>query len=187
MQIFDTTKLYLGFPVYIISTTDREDNILVATMSSSYTLGDILIIGMSKLGHTAQQLTIDDKIAVNYLSSEQGLLADVAGFSSGEDNKIKAADLQTDFQFHNTIPYLSNSMVTLFATITQIVEDENYYHMFLKIDSRMVNENLLNDREKLIYKKIDPLLYLGDGARRAYKSTKENITFSGSFLKDSKK
>ena len=173
MKTYQTSKLYLGGAVYIVSTTDKNNNILVSTMSSSYSLGNILVMGMSKAGNTAKHIQIGDSIALNYLFDYQQALSNIAGYSSGNENVNKSKELNIEFAFHHNTPYIRESMIAIIAKVDNIVEDENYLHFFLKVDKRLVNEKILSDEEKIVHAELKPLIYLGDELKRVYKKTDE--------------
>lgn len=45
-QSFETSKLYYGFPIFILGYQDQTHGYNVTTCSSSYSLGDWLVIGV---------------------------------------------------------------------------------------------------------------------------------------------
>ena len=45
-QSFNTSKLYYGFPIFILGYQDKNFGHNITTCSSSYSLGDWLVIGV---------------------------------------------------------------------------------------------------------------------------------------------
>ena len=45
-QSFKTSKLYFGFPIFILGYQDQNFGHNITTCSSSYSLGDWLVIGV---------------------------------------------------------------------------------------------------------------------------------------------
>ena len=45
-QSFETSKLYYGFPIFILGYQDQTHGYNVTTCSSSYSLGDWLVMGV---------------------------------------------------------------------------------------------------------------------------------------------
>ena len=46
-QSFNTSKLYYGFPIFILGYQDKNFGHNITTCSSSYSLGDWLVIGVA--------------------------------------------------------------------------------------------------------------------------------------------
>ena len=55
-QSFETSKLYYGFPIFILGYQDQTHGYNVTTCSSSYSLGDWLVIGVGSEENAADQI-----------------------------------------------------------------------------------------------------------------------------------
>lgn len=66
-QSFETSKLYYGFPIFILGYQDQTHGYNVTTCSSSYSLGDWLVIGVGSEENAANQIKHYQKFTVNYL------------------------------------------------------------------------------------------------------------------------
>ena len=55
-QSFETSKLYYGFPIFILGYQDQTYGYNVTTCSSSYSLGDWLVFGVGSKGNAADQI-----------------------------------------------------------------------------------------------------------------------------------
>ena len=51
---YDTEKFYYGFPVYILAYPDEEVGVGITTGSSSYSLGQMVMIGCDSTTHAAR-------------------------------------------------------------------------------------------------------------------------------------
>ena len=64
-QSFDTSKLYYGFPIFILGYQDQTHGYNVTTCSSSYSLGDWLVIGVGSEENAADQIKHYQQFTVN--------------------------------------------------------------------------------------------------------------------------
>ena len=55
-QSFKTSKLYYGFPIFILGYQDQNFGHNITTCSSSYSLGDWLVIGVGAEENAAEQI-----------------------------------------------------------------------------------------------------------------------------------
>lgn len=53
-QSFKTSKLYYGFPIFILGYQDQNFGHNITTCSSSYSLGDWLVIGVGAEENAAE-------------------------------------------------------------------------------------------------------------------------------------
>ena len=53
---YDTEKFYYGFPVYILAYPDEEVRVGITTGSSSYSLGQMVMIGCDSTTHAAASI-----------------------------------------------------------------------------------------------------------------------------------
>lgn len=139
------------------------------------------MIGMGKKGHTAKQIKVGTRLAVNFLSDKQQLLSDISGFVSSRQKLALLTKQGAHFSLFNDVPYMEESLISIIAKVTQIVTDERYLHLFLTIETRLI------DSENLNFEKFHPLLYVGDDTIRYYKKTTNDVSKSGSMLQQIKK
>ncbi|GAB2023853.1 flavin reductase family protein [Pseudolactococcus yaeyamensis] len=166
----------MGFPVFLLSLTGESDELLVTTLSSSYSLGDKLVIGMSKAGNTAKQIKVGTRLAVNFLADKEQLISDIAGFVNSHQREELLAKNGANFSVFNGVTYLEEALISIIAKVIQIVTDEHYLHVFLTIESRLIASDDID------FQTFHPLLYVGDDKIRYYKKTTNNIAKSGSML-----
>ena len=81
-QSFETSKLYYGFPIFILGYQDQTHGYNVTTCSSSYSLGDWLVIGVGSEENAADQIKHYQKFTVNIPDESLMLEMEQAGFIS---------------------------------------------------------------------------------------------------------
>ncbi|MCL2839683.1 MAG: hypothetical protein FWE05_02835 [Defluviitaleaceae bacterium] len=86
----NTDKLYYGFPIFIIGYKDVAHGYNFTTISSSYSLGDMVVIGIYKLGNAIKQLKDAKCFTMNILDKNLMNEIEIGGFYSGKD-KFKIA------------------------------------------------------------------------------------------------
>ena len=64
-QSFNTSKLYYGFPIFILGYQDKNFGHNITTCSSSYSLGDWLVIGVGSEENAADQIKHYQQFTVN--------------------------------------------------------------------------------------------------------------------------
>lgn len=77
-QSFKTSKLYYGFPIFILGYQDQSFGYNITTCSSSYSLGDWLVIGVGAEENAADQIKHYQKFTVN-IPDENFMLGNGAG------------------------------------------------------------------------------------------------------------
>ena len=94
-QSFETSKLYYGFPIFILGYQDQTHGYNVTTCSSSYSLGDWLVIGVGSEENVADQIKHYQKFTVNIPDESLMLEMEQAGFIS---HREKIDKLGLDFR-----------------------------------------------------------------------------------------
>ena len=88
-QSFETSKLYYGFPIFILGYQDQTHGYNVTTCSSSYSLGDWLVIGVGSEENAADQIKQYQKFTVNIPDESFMLEMEQAGFISHREKIAK--------------------------------------------------------------------------------------------------
>lgn len=81
-QSFNTSKLYYGFPIFILGYQDQNFEHNITTCSSSYSLGDWLVIGVGAEENAADQIKHYQQFTVNIPDENFMLEMEQAGFIS---------------------------------------------------------------------------------------------------------
>ena len=90
-----TSKLYYGFPVILIGYKDKKWRYNVTACSSSYSLGDMITVGLSTDSNAVDNIKEYGEFTVNVPCQQILSKVEIAGFHSGQ-NKIGMADMTYD-------------------------------------------------------------------------------------------
>ena len=185
-QSFETSKLYYGFPIFILGYQDQTHGYNVTTCSSSYSLGDWLVIGVGSEENAADQIKHYQKFTVNIPDENLMLEMEQAGFIS---HREKIDKLGLDFRPSELTqaPILDACPVVLDCKVDRIIEEDGICHIFAKILDRLAESDLLDDREHFKNDRFAPAYFMGDGHKRVYRYLDDRIDPMGSFIKKARK
>lgn len=185
-QSFETSKLYYGFPIFILGYQDQTHGYNVTTCSSSYSLGDWLVIGVGSEENAADQIKHYQKFTVNIPDENLMLEMEQAGFIS---HREKIAKLGLDFQPSKLTqaPILDACPVVLDCQVDRIIEEDGICHIFAKILDRLAESDLLDDKGHFKNDRFAPTYFMGDGHKRVYRYLDDRVDPMGSFIKKARK
>ena len=185
-QSFETSKLYYGFPIFILGYQDQTYGYNVTTCSSSYSLGDWLVIGVGSEENAADQIKHYQKFTVNIPDESFMLEMEQAGFIS---HREKIAKLGIDFQPSDLTqaPILNACPVVLDCEVDRIIEEDGICHIFAKILDRFADPGLLDDKGHFRNDSFAPTYFMGDGHKRVYRYLDDRVDPMGSFIKKARK
>ncbi|MDR0298435.1 MAG: flavin reductase family protein [Streptococcaceae bacterium] len=176
-------KFYLGYPVLIVLATAASGELLARTITSSYTLDDAIFMGFGKDGNFAEVLKVGQRLSVNIVSSQQGLLSDIAGAFPREKKLSALTDAGARLTENDGVPLLENTPLSLICQLTEVHEIGDYVHVSAKISTRLLDDKLIS-ADSVNWPAYQPLIYMGDRNNRAvYKQLGADATPVGSFLK----
>ena len=167
----DTEKLYFGFAISLLGYKDIVHGYNYTTISSSYSLGDMIVIGIYKFGNAIQQIKASECFTINLPDKSLMKEIEIGGSYSGEDKFKLASNLIYSVSDIMDAPVIENCVLTMECEVIQIVESDefqNYSNVIAKIKGRLINDNLQKDGI-IIRDLINPVLYLGDGHKRSYR------------------
>ncbi|MGT2935144.1 flavin reductase family protein [Streptococcus castoreus] len=179
---FETSKLYYGFPVIILGYKDDNFGYNITTSSSSYTLGDMVVIGLYSPNNATKQIKQHNEFTLHI--PQLNIMAEVeqAGFVSHRD-KLE----MTGFAYHLSekvdAPILEACHLVFECVVEHVSEFGAYTNIVARIVGRQIDEDLLDDKGNLDHGRLNPLIYLGDGTARAYRQLDETVTPLGQFMK----
>ena len=104
-QSFNTSKLYYGFPIFILGYQDQNFGHNITTCSSSYSLGDWLVIGVGAEENAAEQIKHYQKFTVNIPDENLMFEMEQAGFISHRE-KLKHLELDYEISKQTQAPIL---------------------------------------------------------------------------------
>lgn len=182
-QLFDTEKFYYGFPVFILGYKDEQFGYNITTCSSSYSLGDMVVIGMFQGSNAVEQIAKHGEFTLNIPSLEQTYMMGKAGFLHKRE-KLRLLDVEVVPAEKIDAPSLSACPITLECRVEQVQTFDSYTNFTARILRRTADENLLDEKGKFKSSEFNPLIYMGDGRERIYryleKGTSEKL---GGFIK----
>lgn len=167
---YQTGLFYPNYPVFVLMAR-LENEIFATTYSSSYTLDDLFVIGIGATGRTAKALRVGQKLSLNFLSERQGLIADICGTTSGRGRRKLLENAGVELEDRDDIPTLAAAHLTVLGEISAIEEvpgKPDIQQVFIKIEKRLLNENLILDGH-VLWQDFKALTYVGDEKIRIYK------------------
>ena len=185
-QSFKTSKLYYGFPIFILGYQDQNFEQNITTCSSSYSLGDWLVIGVGAEENAAEQIKHYQQFTVNIPDETSMLAMEQAGFISHRE-KLKHLALEYDLSERTHAPILESCPVVLDCQVDRIVEEGGICHIFAKIVERLVDPELLDEKGHFRNELFAPTYFMGDGYQRVYRYLDKRVDIKGSFIKKARK
>ncbi|BAQ23626.1 flavin reductase family protein [Streptococcus troglodytae] len=185
-QSFQTSKLYYGFPVFILGYKDENFGYNVTTCSSSYSLGDQIVIGIVANENAAEQIPKFGEFTVNIPHKDGMVQAERAGFVT---HREKLARFHFEYSLSEKVdaPVLDCCPLILECKVNRVVEDDGICHIFATIVGRLIEQDLLDDKGNLDNQKLSPIYFMGDGHERVYRYLNEQVDPIGSFMKKVRK
>lgn len=176
-------KLYYGFPIFLMGYKDSTFGYNFTTLSSSYSLGNMLVVGIYKFGNAVKQVKESRCFTINIPEETLMKEIEIGGTNSGEDKFKLASDL--NYRISNKIdaPIIDNCVLNLECEVVQIIESdefENYTNIIARIKGRWVKEELQKEGV-LLRDNLNPVFYLGDGNKRSYRYLDERMNDLGDF------
>ena len=181
-QSFKTSKLYYGFPIFILGYQDQNFGHNITTCSSSYSLGNWLVIGVGVEENAAEQIKHYQQFTVNIPDETSMLAMEQAGFISHRE-KLKHLGLDYEISERTQAPILEACPVVLDCRVDRIIEEDGICHVFAKIVERLVDPELLDEKGHFRNELFAPTYFMGDGYQRVYRYLDKRVDIKGSFIK----
>lgn len=177
LKEYKTEKLYYGFPIFIIGYQDENYKYNITTCSSSYSLGNMVAVGVGAGSNVTEQVTKTKRLSINLLSRADMELIEFAGINHG---KSKLIDTDLAYTVVDEIPVLSAAQIAIVLTVEDIIEYGGFTHFICSIDKRLCDEKVL-ENGSLKYEEFKPVLYVGDTKKCVYRYVNDDISDRGSF------
>jgi hypothetical protein len=181
-QNYETSKLYYGFPVILLGYKDANFKYNFTTNSSSYTLGDMMVIGFHSRSNAAKQITNFKEFTVNVPSENLMNEIEIGGFFHKAD-KIPLSKLEYEIGEFVDAPLFTACPISIECKVENIVMYGETANVIASIKKRVVNSNLIEDG-KLNSDKLNPVIFLGDEHERIYRYLRNLSDKAGKFYKN---
>ena len=163
-----TSKLYYGFPVILIGYKDKKWRYNVTACSSSYSLGDMITVGLTTDSNAVDNIKEYGEFTVNVPCQQILSKVEIAGFHSGQ-NKIGMADMTYDPAKYIDAPIMDECILSLECKVESTSEYGKYTNFVASIKRRVVCENLLDEEGNMKYIQFNPIYFMGDDNKRVYR------------------
>lgn len=164
----DTKKLYYGFPVILIGYKDPKWRYNVTTSSSSYSLGNMITVGIRTNSNAEKNIKEYKEFTVNIPCQEILNKVEIAGFHPGQ-NKIGMADITYDPGKYVDAPILDECILSIECKVEHTVEYGGYTNFIASIKRRVVDESVIDEEGKLKGVEFNPIYFVGDEYQRVYR------------------
>jgi len=181
-QNYETSKLYYGFPVILLGYKDANFKYNFTTNSSSYTLGDMMVIGFHSRSNAAKQIMNFKEFTVNVPSENLMNEIEIGGFFHKAD-KIPLSKLEYEIGEFVDAPLFTACPISIECKVENIVMYGETANVIASIKKRVVNSNLIEDG-KLNSDKLNPVIFLGDEHEKIYRYLRNLSDKAGKFYKN---
>ncbi|MDR3597446.1 flavin reductase family protein [Clostridium sp.] len=172
-------KMYYGFPVILVSFYDKNGVPNVTTLSSSYTLKDMVVLGFSSKGYAINQIKDVYDFVINIPNSSLAYEIDYCGTKSGHEFKkfdnVKLTPVKSKVI---NAPIIEECPIAIECTLTDVIERDTYKgisNILATIKGRLISKEYLDDKDRINPEKFDDILYFGDGVNRGYRYMKNEL------------
>jgi len=180
-----TDKLYYGFLIFLLGYRDEKHGYNYTTISSSYTLDDMLVVGIWKYGCAIKQISAAGCFTVNVPSETLMSEMEIGGLHSGSNKFELASGLTITKSEKIDAPIINECVLNIECEVVKVIELKefgDYCNIFAKIKGRFIDSQL---QENGILKRelLNPIFYLGDDEKRSYRYFNNQKNDFGDFSK----
>ena len=176
----DYRKMYYGFPVILISFYDKDGNPNVTTLSSSYTLMDMVVLGFGSKGYAVNQIKEIKDFVINIPDKSLMKEIDFCGAKSGyEYKKFDMVNLTHVKSKIVNAPVIEECPLSIECSLTDVIEKDYYAgitNIMAKIKGRCISKEYIASDGHIEYSKVDNVLYVGDDKKKVYRYTQAEIS-----------
>lgn len=186
-QLFLTNKMYYGSTVLMISYLDPSGIPNISTISSSFSLDNMVALGFGKNGHAVNAILETREFVINIPNREWMKEIEICGFFSGQTyHKFELTKLTPTRSNSVDAPSIQECPISLECVLEGVYElasNPDLIFLFASIVGRTVDSSLLNEDGTLKSSMVDPVLFVGDTKQRVYRFIEQrNSAVLGSFL-----
>ncbi|WP_438492626.1 flavin reductase family protein [Paenibacillus sp. IHBB 3054] len=166
-------KMYYGFPVILVSFYDVNGLPNVTTISSSYTLKDMVVLGFSSKGYAINQIKEVHDFVINVPDRSMMDAISYCGANSGHElSKFDNLNLTHVKSQSVNAPMIRECPIAIECTLTDVIERDQFkgiINILAQIKGRYVAQEYLNDDGGLQSSEFDNVVYIGDGRKKSFR------------------
>lgn len=166
-------KMYYGFPVILVSFYDVNGLPNVTTISSSYTLKDMVVLGFSSKGYAINQIKEVHDFVINVPDRSMMDAISYCGANTGyELSKFDNLNLTHVKSQTVNAPMIRECPIAIECTLTDVIERDQFKgitNILAQIKGRYVAQEYLNDEGGLQSSEFDNVVYIGDGRQKSFR------------------
>lgn len=171
--------LYFGTPVVLVSTVDNDGNVDLSPMSSAWALGNTVVLGLSTLGKTLENLRYTKECTLNFpdggmwrnveklapLTGKNPVPQEKSRVFRYEAHKFSASGLTSIRSEYVTPPKVMECQLQMECLVTNIYEMRNGHDNFaaiVELDVKAVyaHKDIILDETHVDPSAWKPLIYL---------------------------
>lgn len=179
----DTRKLYYGFPIIFVGYKDDKFKYNATTNSSTYSLGDTIMIGLDANGTAAKHIRKYKQFSINVPDEKLMTEIEICGLFSGH-NRLQQADMPYTLGEVTDTPLIDECFLSMECTVTQLIESGDYLHVLGEIKRRVIAKELVNEKGEVIGEQLSSVSFIGDSSKRVYRFYKEDSSTLGDFVEN---
>lgn len=172
-------KLYYGFPITLASYYDEKGMPNITTISSTFSLRNMMCLGFGRTDYALDQIKKIKDFVINIPDRNFMKEIDFCGHTSGtEYNKFEQTGLTPVKSDNINAPRIQELPISIECTLKDIIEKdyfEKYTLVLAEVKGRYISSNLIGSEDELLYSSLDPVLYVGNGHRGAYRYTEKDL------------
>jgi flavin reductase (DIM6/NTAB) family NADH-FMN oxidoreductase RutF len=172
-------KLYYGFPIVLASFYDEKGMPNITTISSTFSLRNMICLGFGRTDYALDQIKKIKDFVINVPDRNFMKEIDFCGHTSGSEyDKFDLTGLTPIKSDNVNAPLIKEFPISIECTLKDTIEKEyfeQYTIVLAEVKGRYISPNLLNDENQLLYSKLDPVLYVGNGNIGAYRYSEKNL------------
>jgi len=184
------SSFYYGFPVFLVTTTDENnEKVNVSAASSSISLGDKIIIGISKGGKTCANLLGGSDVVINIPTPSLWQKVEAIGRMTGADtlseaqikwgveichDKLAKTGLNTEASESVAPPRIAECPIQAECKLVGTTDKGRFILAELDILHTWIDTDLLSEDDRVDSTKWKPLIY----NFREYSATGDTLGFN---------
>lgn len=172
-------KLYYGFPIVLASFYDEKGMPNMTTISSTFSLRDMMCLGFGKTDYALDQIKKIKDFVINVPDRNFMKEIDLCGHTSGANcSKFELTGLTPVKSEVINAPHIKEFPVSIECSLRDIIEKdyfEKYTVVLAEVKGRYISSEFLGPEDELMYSRLDPVLYVGNGNIGAYRYTETDL------------